>query len=133
MSRGARVCVRLVFIAEFARRERAVRPVRLVDNRNMRLDAVLLDQPSEHRARAIRGVRDQTLGIEPEAIHGPVDHGPGRTGLGGADGPARLHIDDDPMVGVDEKDRFAETILLLEQAKKAGPWRAAVHWLAGSE
>ena len=102
LSGRARVCVRLAVIGEIARRERAVRPVGLVDDGYMRLDAVLLDQPSEHRARAICGVRDQTLGIEAEAIQGPVDHGPRRAGLGCADRPARLHVDDDPVVGVDQ-------------------------------
>ena len=56
----------------------------------------------------------QTLRPQLEALTHPVDHHAGAVRLAGADGSAGLDVEDDRVVGVDQKDRFAETILLLE-------------------
>ena len=59
---------------------------RLVDDRNVRGDALLLDQPVEHRRRAIGRVGGEQLGLQSEALLGTLDHGARRTDLGLADG-----------------------------------------------
>src|SRR5690606_7823521 len=52
--------------------------------------------------RAIRTVRGEALGLEAEALGGPVEHGARGADLGLTDRPARLDIEDDRVVGVDQ-------------------------------
>src|ERR1700730_16592794 len=56
-------------------RERAIRPVRLVEHWDVRLNLPLLNQPSQVRSRSIGAVRAEPLGFEPEALSDPIDHG----------------------------------------------------------
>ena len=52
-----------------------VGPVGLVENRNMRLDLPLLDQPGQVCGRAIGAVSDKVPGRYAKASGGSIDHG----------------------------------------------------------
>ena len=73
-----------------------------VEHRDVRLDPALMHQPGEVLGRAIGGIGRQPFGIEAEAILGPVDHGACRADLRLPDRAARLDIDNDGMVEVDQ-------------------------------
>ena len=60
-------------ISKVAAREGAVISLRLVENRNMRRDALLLDQPVQHRSRPISGISDEPLWLETKALFGPFN------------------------------------------------------------
>jgi hypothetical protein len=43
----------------------------------MRLDLLLVYQPTEHRTGAVSRITDQALGLEVKAFLDPIDHRPG--------------------------------------------------------
>ena len=61
-----------------------------------------IDQPTEHRSRAVGGVRNQPLGMKIELVLHPVQHCACRANLGLPDRPAGFDIDDDTVIGIDE-------------------------------
>src|ERR1700742_990959 len=89
-------------ISKVAAREGAIISLRLVDNRNMRCDVFLLDQPVQHRSRPVSGIPDKPSGLEAEALLCSLDHGPCRADLGLANGTGGFDIKDDAELHVDE-------------------------------
>ena len=89
-------------VGEVGSLEGAVAALGLVEDRDVRLDPALMNQPGEHLGRAVGAVGGQPFRVEAEAILGAVDHGACRADLGLADRAARLDIDDDGMVEVDQ-------------------------------
>src|ERR1700755_1246765 len=53
-------------ISKVAAREGAIISLRLVDNRNMRCDVFLLDQPVQHRSRPVSGIPDKPSVAKPK-------------------------------------------------------------------
>src|SRR4029077_5582680 len=62
-------------ILKVAPREGAIIPLRLIEHRDMWCDALLVDQPVQHRSRPVSGIPDKSLRLETEALFGPFDHG----------------------------------------------------------
>src|SRR4029077_990299 len=93
-------------ISKVAARKGAIISLRLVDNRNMRCDVFLLDQPVQHRSCPVSGIPDKPSGLEAETLLCSLDHGPCRAdlGTGGFDikDDAELHVDE-IVVGVSEE------------------------------
>src|SRR5260370_42633172 len=89
-------------ISKVAPREGAIIPLRLVEHRHMWRDALLLDQPVQHRSRPISGIPDKSLWLETEALFGPFDHGFCCADLGLANGAGGLDINDDAELHGDE-------------------------------
>src|SRR5438067_10639310 len=54
----------------------------VVEDRDVRLDPLLMNQPVQHLGRAIGAVADEALGVEIEGCNGPLDHGLGGRDLG---------------------------------------------------
>jgi hypothetical protein len=75
--------------------ERPIVASRLVEHRNVRLDRVLVNEPPQHLGRPVSTIGGQSLGTEPEAIFGALNHCTCRTDLGLPDSSRRLDIDDD--------------------------------------
>ena len=119
------VGVGLAVVGEVGALEGPVLSRRLVEDGDVRLDAVLLDKPVEHRRRAVGAVGDQPLRVETEALHRSLHHGSRGADLGLADGAGRLDIDDDRVVGIDQVVRGIgeEGVALV----------APVHCAAGSD
>src|ERR1035437_8894786 len=65
-------------------------------------DALLLDQPVQHRSCSVSGIGHKPLRLETEALLGSLDHGPCRADLGLANGPGGLDVNDDAELHVDE-------------------------------
>src|ERR1700726_1984202 len=61
--------------AKVAPREGAIIPLRLIEHRDMWRDALLLDQPVQHRSCPVSGIADKPLRLEAEVLFGPFDHG----------------------------------------------------------
>jgi len=61
-----------------------------------------MDEPGQVLGRAVGGVCGQPLGPEAEAVLRPLDHGARGTHLRLPDGAARLGIDNDGMIEVDQ-------------------------------
>ena len=99
---GADVRVGLVVEGEVGSLERAVLPLGFVDDRDVGLDPTLVDEPGQVLGRAVGGVGGQALGPEAEAFLGALDHGACRADLGLADRAARLDVDDDGVIQVDQ-------------------------------
>src|SRR5215207_4784971 len=78
----ADVAVIGMIVDEVGSFERSVASRRLVEHGDVRLDALLLDEPSEVGRIAIASVGCQALGPEPEARLGALDHPPGGGHLG---------------------------------------------------
>src|SRR4029077_5169939 len=89
-------------ILKVAAREGAIVSLRLVVHRNMWRDALLLDQPVQHRSRPVGGIGRKPLRLETEALLGPFNHGPRRADLGLANGAGGLDVNDDAELHVDE-------------------------------
>src|ERR1700712_3861259 len=99
-------------ISKVAAREGAIVPLRLVEHRDMWRDALLLDQPVQHRSGSVSGIADKPLRLEAKALLCSLDHGLRRADLGLANGAGGLDIDDDAelhinqiIVGVSEECR----------------------------
>src|ERR1700730_10447953 len=65
-------------------------------------DALLLDQPVQHRSRPVCGIGRKPLRLETEALLCSLDHGLRRTDLGLTNGAGRLDVNDDAELHVDE-------------------------------
>lgn len=65
-------------------------------------DPAPLDQPGHVLGRAVGTVGNKALRLQPEALGSPVDHGTRCADLGLANGAARLDIEDDRVLGVDQ-------------------------------
>ncbi len=73
-----------------------------MEHRNVWLDPIFIDKPSQHLRTAIAGVPDKSRRIEAGLIHGSLDHVAGRFILGLTNGSCRFHIYDDPVVEIDQ-------------------------------
>src|SRR5437868_11120276 len=73
-----------------------------VENRDVWLDPAFTNQPPEHLGRAIGAVRGHSFGIETELILDPIDHRARRADLRLPDRAARLDIDNDTVVEIDQ-------------------------------
>src|ERR1700737_3280515 len=99
-------------ISKVAPREGAIIPLRLIEHRDMWRDALLLDQPVQHRSCPVSGIADKPLRLEAEVLFGPFDHGlrsadlglPNRAGGLDVNDNAELHVDE-IVVGVREECR----------------------------
>ena len=65
-------------------------------------DALLLDQPVQHRSSPVSGIPGKPLRLEAKALLCSFDHCPHRSDLGLANGAGRLDINDDAELHVDE-------------------------------
>src|ERR1700691_5098708 len=65
-------------------------------------DALLLDEPVQHRSRPVSGVPDKPFRLETKALLRSLNHGPRRSDLGLANGAGGLDINDDAELHVDE-------------------------------
>jgi hypothetical protein len=65
-------------------------------------DALLLDQPVQHRSCPIGGIGCEPLWLETEAFLCSLDHGLRRTDLGLTNSTRRFDINDDAELDVDE-------------------------------
>jgi hypothetical protein len=65
-------------------------------------DALLLDQPVQHRSCPVSGITHKPLRLEAKALICSLDHGLSRADLGLANGAGRLDIDDDAALRIDQ-------------------------------
>src|ERR1700727_476056 len=65
-------------------------------------DALLLDEPVQHRSRPVSGIPDKPPRLETKALLRSLDHRPRRSDLGLANGAGGLDINDDAELHVDE-------------------------------
>ena len=70
----ADIDVGLVTVGEVGPFKGPVQALRLVEDRNVRLDPMFMNRPAEHLGRAVGAVSGQPLGIQAEAIRGSRDH-----------------------------------------------------------
>src|SRR6202142_1005339 len=89
-------------ISKVAAREGAIIPLRLVEYGDMWRDALVLDQPLQHRSCPISGIGREPLRLETEALLCSLNHGPRCADLGLPNGAGRLDINDDAELHVDE-------------------------------
>src|SRR6476646_10557573 len=89
-------------ISKVAARESAIIALRFVEHRDMWRDALLLDQPVQHRSCPVRRISGKPLRLEPEALLRSLDHGLRRADLGLANGTGSLDINDHSELHVDE-------------------------------
>jgi hypothetical protein len=59
-------------------------------------DALLLDQPVQHRSCPVSSIADKPLRLETEALLCSLDHGLRRADLGLTNGARGLDVNDDP-------------------------------------
>ena len=74
----------------------------LSEDRDVRLDPSLIDEPTEHLGRAISAVGGEPFRVKPEALFSALDHGARRADLSLPDRAACLDIDDDRVVEIDQ-------------------------------
>src|SRR5947199_5890215 len=89
-------------ITKVAAREGAVVPLRLVEHRNMWRDALLLDQPVQHRSCPVSCISDKPLRLKAEALLCSLDHSLCRADFGLPNGAGGLDVNDDAELHVDE-------------------------------
>src|SRR5690349_19510354 len=89
-------------ISKVAAREGTVISLRLVEHGDMWRDALLLDQPVQHRSCPVSGIPDKSLRLEAEALLRSLDHGLRRADLSLANGAGCLDVNDDAELHVDE-------------------------------
>ena len=89
-------------IGEVVAREDPVCAGRLIEDCNVRLDAVLIDQPGEHLGRAIAAVTEEPAWIEIKPLQRALDHALSGQYLRLADCRRCLNIDDDRVLDVDQ-------------------------------
>src|ERR1700722_12153451 len=65
-------------------------------------DALLLDQPVQHRSRPVCSIGRKSLWLETEALLGPLDHGLRRADLGLTNGARGFDINDDAELYIDQ-------------------------------
>jgi len=68
----------------------------------VRLDPPVVDQPGQVLGRAVGAVGGKPRRVEIEVILNPLDHGACRPNVGLPDGPARLDVDDDGVIEIDQ-------------------------------
>ncbi len=109
---GADIAVVFVVIYEGGALKGVVASSRLVEHGDIRLDALILDQPGEVRRRAVGGVRHQFLGPETEALLRPLKH-PALCGhLSLPHRSRRFNVDDHRVIEIDQ---IVATVQVLEQ------------------
>ena len=87
LSSRAAVDVAGRIISKVAAREGAIIPLRLVEHRDMWRDALLLDQPVQHRSCTVSGMSPTSRsGLKAKALLCSLDHGLRRADLGLANG-----------------------------------------------
>ena len=89
-------------VGEVLAREGAIPALGFVEDRDMRFDPLLMDQPIQHLGRAVCSVADQLGRIEIEVFERTLDHTPCRCGFGLPDGRCCLDINDDRILRVDQ-------------------------------
>src|SRR4029434_7856945 len=87
---GADIGVRGFVVAEVLAREGPVFSLGLVDDRDMRRDPLLRDQPVQHRRRSIGGISGEPVRLDRKSTRLYYSHGPRRATLGLANGPRGL-------------------------------------------
>ena len=73
-----------------------------MEHRNVWLDPIFIDKPSQHLRTAIAGVPDKSRKIETGLGHHAFDHVAGSFVLSLTNGSCRFHIHDDPVVEIDQ-------------------------------
>src|SRR5881397_528408 len=108
----AHIDIALLVEGEVFPAQRAVLAFRFINDRNVRSDLLLVDDPVERRGRPIGRVRFKPFGLQAETLLGASDHRLGCANLRLANSPRGLDIDDDAelyinevIVGVSEKRR----------------------------
>ncbi len=99
---GTTVEVPGMVIGEVIAREDPVCAGGLVEDCNVRLDAVLIDQPGKHLGRAVAAVTEEPVRIEIEPFERALNHAFGGQHLRLPDCRRRLDIDDDRVLDVDQ-------------------------------
>lgn len=98
----AGVAVLLGVEHEVGTRQGAVPAIGLIEHRDVLCDAPPLDQEGQVLSGAIGAVGNQALRLQPDALRGTVEHRARGADLGLADGAARLDIEDDRVLGIDQ-------------------------------
>ena len=83
-------------------RKSSVLAFRLVKHRDVRLDALFVDEPCEHLSRSVAGVGRETLRLQAKRLRGSSDHRLGRRDFRLAHGGGGLDVDDDRALEVDQ-------------------------------
>src|SRR5207248_2234536 len=91
LTRRAVINVARRVISKVAAREGAVVPRRLVEHRNMWRDALLLDQPVQHRSCPVSCISDKPLRLKAEALLCSLDHSLCRADFGLPNGRSEEH------------------------------------------
>lgn len=100
--RRADIHVALFVEPEVFPAEGSVLALRLVDDRDVRRDLIVIDEPIEVRARTIGRITGKPLGLQAKALFRSLDHRLGGTDLCLTDGPRSLDTDDDTELDVDQ-------------------------------
>src|SRR5664280_532057 len=100
--RRADIYVALFVEPEVFPAEGSILALRLIDDRDVRRDIHVVDQPVEVRARTIGRITGEPLGLDTEALLGALNHGLARADFGLADGARGLHIHDDAELHINE-------------------------------
>src|SRR5262249_31388317 len=102
LPRWAGVDIALAVERKLIPAEGAVGALRLIDNRDMGRDLLVVDEPVECWRRAVGRVSRQSRGLDAEALLGPLDHRLRRTDFGLADRTRGLDIHDDAALNIDQ-------------------------------
>jgi len=89
-------------VDEVVARERAVAALGFVEDRDVRLDPALVNQPGEVLGRTIGRIGRQPFRPQPEALPRAIDHPLLRRHLGLADCRGHLDVHDDGVLQVDQ-------------------------------
>ena len=98
----AHIDIALLVEREVFPAQRAVLPLGLVDDGNVRRDVLVVDEPVEVRCRPVGCIGRQPFGLQGEAFLSPLDHRLGRAHLRLADGARGFDIHDDAELHVDQ-------------------------------
>jgi hypothetical protein len=82
--------------------EGSVLALRFVDNRDVRRDILVFDEPVEVRAGTIGRIGREPLGFDIEALLGAINHGLPRANFGLADSTRGFYVHDDAELHVDQ-------------------------------
>src|SRR5215813_13773908 len=102
LASGAGVHVALFVEPEVVPTEGPILAPRLVDDRDVRSDLLVLNEPVEVCSRAVGGIGRQPLGLQTKALLGSLDHSLGSADLGLPDGAGGFDIHDDAKLHVDQ-------------------------------
>jgi len=102
LATGTDIFIGLTVESESGVREGTIQAFGLVEDGNVRLNALFFQQPVEVLGRPIGLVGGKDVRAEAEPVSGPSDHGSCRADLGLPDRPAGFHIHDDRVVGIDQ-------------------------------